>query len=173
MDLKSHIPVVADWPKPGVDFLDITGLLTHAPAFNHVVNQLSLWTRDQRPSSIVAIESRGFIFGAPVAKALGLPLALARKPNKLPGPVHTISYLTEYSEDSLAIKTNSEIGNRPCVIDDVIATGGTVAAVADLLSQHWSIKQISVAAVIALDFLPGIAALEAKGVRAHALIHYA
>lgn len=172
MDIKSHIPVVTDWPRPGVDFLDITGLLEHAPAFNHVVNQLSLWTRTQLPSSIVAVESRGFIFGAPIAKSLGLPLILVRKPHKLPEPVHTISYLTEYSQDSLAIKTDSKIGSRPCVIDDVIATGGTVGAVADLLSQHWSIELISVAAVIALDFLPGMSTLQTKNINVHALIHY-
>lgn len=172
MDLRSHIPVVPDWPKPGVNFLDITGLLTHAPAFDHAVNQLSVWIRGNQATSIVAVESRGFIFGAPVAKALGLPLVLARKPNKLPGPVHTVSYTTEYSQDSLSIKSASEVGHQPCVIDDVIATGGTVLAVAELLERHWHPEQILAAAVMALDFLPGMSALQTKGIRTHALLHY-
>lgn len=172
MDLRTHIPVVPDWPKPGVNFLDITGLLTHAPAFNHAVDQLIGWIRHNQATSIVAVESRGFIFGAPVANALKLPLVLARKPNKLPGPVHTVSYTTEYSFDSLAIKSSSEVGGRPCVIDDVIATGGTVLAVTELLERHWHPQQVLAAAVIALDFLPGMSALQTKSIRAHALIHY-
>jgi adenine phosphoribosyltransferase len=173
MDIKKYIPVVPDWPRPGVDFLDISGLLITPMAFNHVVNGMSQWVKHCHATSVLAVESRGFIFAAPIAKSLGLPMIMVRKPNKLPGQTHTVSYETEYSTDSLCIKTDAPVGARPCVIDDVIATGGTVLAVAQLAQQYWPVDRILAAAVIGLDFLPGLKNLQAAGIETHTIVDYA
>jgi adenine phosphoribosyltransferase len=172
MNLKNYIPVVPNWPKPGVDFLDITGLLNEPTAFNYSVNQLSLLVRQANASSIVAVESRGFIFASPVAKALGLPLIIVRKPNKLPGDVHTITYDTEYSTDSLSIKSNAPVGLTPYIVDDLLATGGTILATAQLLRDHFTVESISAGAVIGLDFLPGRNNLSVSNITVNTLINY-
>lgn len=173
MDIRAHIPVVPDWPRPGVNFLDVTGLLITPPVYNHVVNAMSLWVRQFEASSLVAVESRGFLFASPIAKALGLPLIMVRKPNKLPGPVYSVTYDTEYSTDSLSIKSDSPVGINPCIVDDLIATGGTVLATAGLLRQHFAPARIGCAAVIGLDFLPGRARLQEDHVQVHTLVDYA
>ena len=173
MDLKSHIPMVPNWPKPGVNFLDVTGILTKPQVYNHVINQLSLQVRRYEATSLVAIESRGFLFASPMAKSLGLPLIIVRKPNKLPGAVHTITYDTEYSTDSLSIKADSPVGARPCMVDDLIATGGTLLAAASLLTKHFNVTAVTSVAVIGLDFLPGRTKLQSSGIQTHTLVDYA
>ena len=101
MNLKNYIPIVDNFPKPGISFLDITGILENPEAFRHCVNMLSNWAEDS--TSIVAIESRGFPFAGAVAKELKLPLILVRKQGKLPRDTHSISYDTEYSTDTIEI----------------------------------------------------------------------
>ena len=173
MDIRAHIPVVPDWPKPGVNFLDVTGLLITPTVYNHVVNLMSLWVQQFGATSLVAVESRGFLFASPIAKALALPLVIVRKPNKLPGDVYSVTYDTEYSTDSLSIKTNSPVGTSPCIIDDLIATGGTVLATAGLLRQHFAPESVGCAAVIGLDFLPGRVNLQANDIEVYTLVDYA
>lgn len=173
MDIKSYIPIVPDWPQPGVNFLDITGILTRPQVFNHVINLMSLQVQQLAPTSVVAIESRGFVFASPIAKALGLPLILVRKPTKLPGAIYTTTYQTEYSTDSVSIKQDSPVGERPCIVDDLIATGGTVLATAKLLREHFEPQAITCVAVIGLDFLLGHSALELAGIRTHTVVDYA
>lgn len=173
MNLKDYIPVVPNWPKEGVNFLDITGLLNEPRAFNYSINQLSLIAKQSNASSIVAVESRGFIFASPVSKALGLPLIIVRKPNKLPGDLYTITYNTEYSTDSLGIKANAPVGDNPFVVDDVLATGGTILATAKLLRDNFNIKVVNAGVVIGLDFLPGYNRLIKDMINIRTLINYA
>lgn len=173
MDLKHSIPIVPDWPKPGVNFLDVSALLSDPRAFNSAVNQLSLLVQQSRASSMLAIESRGFLFASPVAKSLGIPLILVRKRNKLPGPVYTVTYDTEYSTDSLCIKADAPIGNLPIIVDDLVATGGTILATAQLIRQHWTVDGVCAAALISLDFLPGRTALSAADISLSTVINYA
>lgn len=172
MDIKSYIPVVKNWPKAGVNFLDVTGVLVQPRVFNHVINQLSMLTKLCQATSVVAIESRGFIFASPVAKGLGLPLILARKPNKLPRSVYHVDYDTEYSQDRLCVHQDSPVGSRPCIIDDVVATGGTLLAISRLLRDHYPVTEVSALCVVGLDFLPGQKLLQEAHVSTHVLTHY-
>ena len=109
-DLKKKIPIHKDWPKPGVNFIDINGILTDSLVYDTCITWLKDLAFQKPPTSIVAIESRGFLFGSPIAHALKLPLVIVRKPNKLPGELKTITYDTEYSTDSLSIQANAPIG---------------------------------------------------------------
>jgi adenine phosphoribosyltransferase len=173
MNLKDYIPVVSDWPKPGVNFLDITGLLNEPRAFNTVCQWLSTQASRARATSIVAIESRGFVFAGSLARSKELPLILVRKPNKLPGLVHTVTYDTEYSTDSLSIKANAPVGGRPFIIDDVLATGGTIMATTQLLRNNFNVSAVNAATVIGLDFLPGHNRLIQNKIDVQTLINYA
>lgn len=172
MNLREYIPVVPDWPRPGVNFLDITGVLEQPRAFAHCANWLSSQIRQFDATSIVAVESRGFPLAAVAAKALDLPLILARKKDKLPGPVWTQDYDTEYSRDSVSIKQSSPVGARPYIVDDILATGGTAEAVATLINSHWAVEQVACGVTIALDFLPGYKLLVAQGIHTDVLLHY-
>jgi adenine phosphoribosyltransferase len=173
MNLKDYIPVVPNWPKPGVNFLDITGLLNEPKAFNAVCQWLSIQARAVNATSIVAVESRGFLFAGSLARSHELPLVLVRKPNKLPGDVRTVTYNTEYSTDSLSIKSNAPVGSRPFIIDDLLATGGTILATAKLLRDNFDVEVVNAVAVIGLDFLPGHNRLIQDKIDIHTLINYA
>lgn len=172
MNLKDCIPVVADWPKPGVNFLDITGILENPRAFAQTTNWLTAQIRNFNASSIVAIESRGFPLAAVAAKALGLPLILARKKDKLPGEVFTQTYDTEYSQDSISIKKSSPVGARPYIVDDILATGGTALAVSKLLESNWTIDQTACGIVVSLDFLPGRHNINEQQIHLDTLLNY-
>lgn len=173
MDLKNYISIVPDWPKPGVNFLDMGGVLANPEAFQFCVNQIANRIRSCKATSVVAVESRGFVFASAACAVAGAPLYLARKSGKLPGHCRSINYTTEYSTDTIEIQSDSNVGSIPLIVDDVIATGGTISAVGSLLKQHWPVEQIYAAAVIALDFLPGVSRLNNHGIITHALIHYA
>jgi len=172
MDLKNCIPVVPDWPVPGVNFLDITGILENPRAFAQTTNWLTSQVRAFDATSIVAIESRGFPLAAVAAKALGLPLVLARKKDKLPGKVFTKTYDTEYSKDSISIKQSSPVGNRPYIVDDILATGGTALAAAELLKENWAIEQTACGIIISLEFLPGRQQLANNQIHLDTLLNY-
>lgn len=165
LDLKSQIPTFTDWPRPGVNFLDVGSLLA-APALMQQITQWFALTADiHRATSLVAVESRGFLFASPVSVYSQLPLILARKPNKLPGECVSIRYDTEYSQDCLEIQQHAPIGTRPLIIDDVLATGGTACAVAEMLVGHWRTESVAVATLIELDFLAGRRRLLNQGVQ--------
>jgi adenine phosphoribosyltransferase len=149
--MKKHIPVWPDWPIKGVNFIDITGILVRPDLFNQVIKWYINRVEEHDTTSIVAIESRGFIFGSAVASKTNLPLILVRKPNKLPGELKTVSYDTEYSKDSLSMQVDSPIGQRPYIIDDLLATGGTLLATEKLLDREHTRSGV----VINLSFLPG------------------
>jgi adenine phosphoribosyltransferase len=170
LEIKSLIVDVPDFPKPGIVFKDITPVLAHPAAFRSVVEQLAEHAADLRADAVLAIESRGFIVGAPLAQLLGVPLHLVRKRGKLPRAALTVRYELEYGFDHLEMHSDSiRTGGRYLIVDDVIATGGTAAAVANLVVQQGA----TVAAclfMIELTFLAGRAKL--AGVPVVSLITY-
>ena len=172
MNLKLIIPTIPNWPRPGVDFLDITPVLETPAAFTHCVEWLAKCAQETRATSLVAMESRGFPFAAAVAYQTNLPLILARKPNKLPRPVYANSYDTEYSTDTIEIKQTAQVGPRPIIIDDLLATGGTILAVAELLRKNFTVDQVTAAVVIDLKFLPGHDALTKNAIKLFSLEEY-
>ena len=136
MDLKAHIRDIPDFPKPGILFRDITPLLGNPAAMQYGIDQLAEQVTDYRADYIVGIESRGFIFGMPLAYKLGVGFAPVRKPGKLPAAVHAASYALEYGSDTLELHQDAfSTGSRVLIIDDLIATGGTAAATAELIEQ--------------------------------------
>ena len=153
MNLKSIITETPNWPSEGVNFLDITPILENPSVFDYCVDQFVGVAKTA--TSIVAIESRGFPIGAVLANRLGIPLVLVRKPGKLPGALYSESYTTEYSTDTLEIKQSANIGTHPMIIDDLLATGGTVNAVVTLLKKNFNPVSISCGVIINLSFLPG------------------
>ena len=172
MNLKSIIPVVPNWPKPGVNFLDITPILENSNAFSYCTEQIVKHIHSVNATSIVAVESRGFPFAAAAAHVSGLPMVLARKPNKLPGAVYQQSYNTEYSTDAIEIKQTAQVGSRPIIIDDLLATGGTIVAVAKLLRKNFTVDQVTAAVVIDLKFLSGHDVLDTNSIKLFSLEEY-
>ena len=174
MDLKQIIRTVDDFPKPGVKFLDVTSILENPEAFRRTVNWLIKLAAIYQIESIVAIDARGFIWGGAIANELRCPLHLARKPGKLPGNIVTNTYDTEYSTASLSMLKDVKIKGPVLVIDDILATGGTLNAVGEILESEFNIKpKNQVHAVIAnLDFLPGKKFLTSKGYIVENLLNF-
>lgn len=136
-ELRSHIRNIPDFPKPGIVFCDLTPLMGHGPSFAACVALLAERVAAHRPDIMVAVESRGFIFGAPVAAALGLGFAPVRKPGKLPWRTNQRTYDLEYGTDSLEMHADAvRAGSRVVILDDLLATGGTAAATADLVREQ-------------------------------------
>ncbi|MBB5225947.1 adenine phosphoribosyltransferase [Treponema ruminis] len=134
--LDKAIRRVPDFPKPGILFFDVTSILTNPPAFKHTIDRMVEIYSAKKPDAIAAVESRGFLFGAPLAEKLGIPLVLIRKKGKLPGEVYSASYALEYGEATIeAHKADIEKGKSYLVIDDLIATGGTLNASKNLIEQ--------------------------------------
>lgn len=136
MDLKSLIRDVPDFPKPGIVFRDITTLLSDAKALRYVVERMAVQCQDLRPDYIAGIESRGFMFGVPIAYQLDVGFAPVRKPGKLPAETHIAEYELEYGRDRLELHQDAfKPGSRVLIVDDLIATGGTAAATAQLVAK--------------------------------------
>lgn len=136
MDLKAHIRQIPDFPKPGILFYDISTLLAHAGAWRETVDRLADAVRAYRPDLLAAIESRGFIFAAPVAYKLGVGFTMVRKVGKLPGAVVSHAYDLEYGSDTLQVAEGLvPDGARVVLIDDLLATGGTAQASVQLLRK--------------------------------------
>ncbi|HWY23692.1 MAG TPA: adenine phosphoribosyltransferase [Nevskia sp.] len=170
VQIGSYVRAVADFPKPGILFRDITPLLADGPAFAAAIAQLADLIAPHRPDGLVAIESRGFIFGAALALKLGLPLLLVRKPGKLPRRTVSQDYQLEYGSDRVEMHAEDLIaGRRYAVIDDVIATGGTAAAAAALVEKQGGVVACC-AFLIELDFLRGRAHLGSRAVES--VLHY-
>ena len=161
---------VPDFPKPGIVFKDITPLLADAPLFLAVTNALSEPFEADGVTHVVGIESRGFIFAAPVSQRLGASFVPVRKPGKLPFTSERIEYALEYGTDVLEIHRDA-CGTRArvLVIDDVLATGGTAAATCALVEKVGG-EVLGCSFLMALSFLPGMVAL--KGRRVEVIVRY-
>lgn len=162
--LRSFIRDVPDFPRPGVIFKDITPLLEDPPAFALAVQALAARIAPTEPRGLLAVESRGFLFGAGAALELGLPLHLLRKRGKLPRASVAATYQLEYGEDRLELHADVIVpGNRYAVVDDLIATGGTASAASGLVERQGGTVACC-AFVIELEFLDGRARLNGRTV---------
>jgi adenine phosphoribosyltransferase len=165
MDLKEKIRTVEDFPKPGISFKDITTLLQEPQAFKVAVDQLIEIANEYDYDVIIGPEARGFIFSAPMAYAASKPLVLVRKPGKLPFDTVTYEYDLEYGKDALEIHKDAiKPGDRVLIVDDLLATGGTTRAVAELVEQLGA-KVSAIIFLIELSFLPGRETLKDYTVR--------
>ena len=162
--IRKAIRDIPDFPKPGIVFKDITPLLGNGPLFAKTINVLAERYRDQKIDTVLGIESRGFIIGAALAYKLGAGFCVVRKPGKLPYNTHSASYELEYGTDSLEIHIDAIPENaRVLITDDLIATGGTAAATAQLVSKLGG-EVVECAFVIELSFLKGRDKLQPYGV---------
>ncbi|NTV23825.1 MAG: adenine phosphoribosyltransferase [Nanoarchaeota archaeon] len=160
MDLKSHIRSVPDFPKKGILFYDITTLVKDAKAFKETIDQLYGLVKGKKYDKVAAIESRGFIFAAPLALMLGCGFVIIRKPGKLPAEVISQSYSLEYGKNTLEVHKDAiKPGERVLLVDDLLATGGTMEAAASLVEKLGG-KVETLLFVINLAFLPGAKRLE-------------
>ena len=146
MDLKEKIRVIEDFPKEGISFKDITTLIGDGEAFKYSIDKIVEHLKDKNVDLIVGPEARGFIFGVPVAYALGVGFVPVRKKGKLPAETVSVDYGLEYGNDTLEIHKDAiKKGQKIAIVDDLLATGGTIEAVAKLVEKVG-------AEVVALDF---------------------
>jgi len=146
MELKEKIRVIEDFPKKGISFKDITTLIADGEGLKASIDALANYLKDKKIDLVVGPEARGFIFGVPVAYALGVGFVPVRKPGKLPYDTITMKYDLEYGSDELQIHKDAiKPGQRVAVVDDLLATGGTIKAVADLVEEAGG-------QVVSLDF---------------------
>ena len=155
IDLRAHIRGIQDFPKPGILFYDISTLLRNGPAWQEAMRRLATIIAPYRPDMLAGIESRGFLVAAPLALELGVGFVMLRKPRKLPGPTVGLDYALEYGTDRIEIQKDAvEPGQRVVLLDDLLATGGTMAAAIGLLRQTGAVVPAA-AALIELTFLGG------------------
>lgn len=171
IELKRYIRSIPDFPKPGIMFRDITPLLAAPKAFQHVIDSLAAHFANSRVTSVLAAEARGFIFAAPLALTLKAKFVPVRKPGKLPFDTRSFHYELEYGKDSLEMHTDAvSSSDRVLMIDDLLATGGTMGACIKMVEQAGA-TVVGTAFLIELDFLSGRKRLAPYEV--FSLIHYA
>jgi adenine phosphoribosyltransferase len=154
-DFKEKIRVILDFPEPGIRFKDITTLLKDGPAFKEAILQLAESCRDKKVDVVVGPEARGFLIGAPLAYELGVGFVPVRKAGKLPGETFQSSYELEYGNDKLEIHLDAiKKGQRVLVVDDLLATGGTISTTIDMVKKLGG-EITGVAFLIELTYLPG------------------
>ena len=169
MDLKQHIRGVPDFPKPGILFYDISTLLRNADAWQVAMGRLAKAVAPARPDLLAGVESRGFLLAAPLASKLGCGFLMLRKPGKLPGRTVSLEYELEYGSDSLHIQADAiQPGQRVVVVDDLLATGGTLTAAIALLRKVGA--DVAAAAVI-IEIL-ALQGRQKLGVPTSALVTY-
>ena len=155
MDLKDHIRSIPDFPKPGILFYDISTLLRHEDAWQVAMGRMAKIVRAYQPDMVAGVESRGFLIAAPLALKLGCGFIMLRKRGKLPGPTIGLDYALEYGTDRIEIQADAVIpGQRVVVVDDLLATGGTMAAGIELLRMVGA-EVPAAATLIELTFLNG------------------
>ena len=170
MNLKLYIRDIPDFPIPGILFRDITPLLANPDAFTHVIEELKQKYIGRKIDAVVAIDARGFIFGAPLAISLKKPLILARKSGKLPGAILKSEYALEYGTNTIEIHKDALIeGHKILIVDDLLATGGTFAATASLV-ENAGAKVDSMVSIIEVKDLSGRKLLQ--GYEVFSLVEY-
>ena len=176
LDLKKFIRTVNDFPIDGIVFRDITSLIETPEAFVKTCNELTKITREFNADIVASIESRGFIFAGTIARDLGLPFVLARKPGKLPNETFQKSFDLEYVSTSIEIQKNTNInkGQKIVIVDDLVATGGTAIACAELLTENFNVsnEDILILSIIDLTELGGSALIKEKGFSIKTIIDY-
>lgn len=171
-DLRALIRTIPDFPKPGVQFRDVTSLLLDGAGFSVTTDRLAAIAATLKPDLIAAVEARGFIFGAVIAKALGIGILPIRKRGKLPGEKVGIDYALEYGTDRLEMHAHDLVpATRVLIIDDLIATGGTVLATTELVRSQGGVVAGALF-VVDLPDLGGAARLRAAGVETHSLMAF-
>lgn len=155
MDFREHIRVISDFPKQGISYKDVTTLLKNGEIYRSAINSLVEQIKPWQPDVIVGPEARGFLFGAPVAYAMGIGFVPVRKPGKLPANTIAETYALEYGFDSLEVHADAiRPGERVVVVDDLLATGGTMLATANLMKKIGA-DVIGMGFLIELSFLNG------------------
>ena len=176
LDVKRHIRNIDDFPIPGIKFRDITSLIESPETFKKTCVELTKITKGFSADQVVSIESRGFIFAGYVAADLLLPFVLARKPGKLPNETYIKNFNLEYGSTSIEVqkKTNIKKGQKIVIIDDLVATGGTAIACAELLTENFEIKKsnILILGVIDLPSLGGSNLIKDQGYNIMTLVSY-
>ena len=156
MHIESYIHTIPDFPKPGIIFRDFTPLLANGPAFRTLIDQFKQRYQEKRIDVVVGIEARGFVLASAIAYALGAGTVLVRKEGKLPHETHAQEYELEYGSSVLEISRDAfEQGQRILVVDDVLATGGTVGAALSLIQENFSVTVEELVFLMELDELKG------------------
>ncbi|MGO1120050.1 adenine phosphoribosyltransferase [Rhodovibrionaceae bacterium A322] len=169
MDLKDHIRSIPDFPKPGILFYDVSTLLAHPQAWHKAVEDLGDIITPYKPDILVGIESRGFLTAAPLALHLGTGFVMVRKKGKLPGACVDFTYDLEYGTDTIEIQADAiEPGQKVVVLDDLLATGGTLEATVELVRKVGG-DVVCAACIIELEFLKG---RDRVDVPIHTLVSY-
>lgn len=171
--VKSLIRTVPDFPIPGIRFRDVMGLVEDADGFRAATAALADRFRDEAPEVVVGIEARGFLFGVPVARELGVGFVAVRKAGKLPGEVRSVDYALEYGTATLEVQVAAPIGKgtRVLVIDDLLATGGSAGAAIELVRGLGG-AVVGAGFVVDLPELPGRGRVEGMGVEVFALCEF-
>ena len=160
LDLKDHISSVPDFPKPGILFYDVSTLLSHADAWQVAMGRMAKLISRHQPDILAGVESRGFLVAAPLALKLGLGFIMVRKKGKLPGPTTSYEYDLEYGSDTIEIQEDAlEKGQRVVLLDDLLATGGTMAASIELIKRMGG-NVVGTACIMELAFLNGRSKLD-------------
>ncbi|MCA1009788.1 adenine phosphoribosyltransferase [Halobacillus halophilus] len=160
MDYKEHIAIVENWPKEGIQFKDITPLMDNGPAFKSAVDDIVEYAKDKEIDIVVGPEARGFIVGCPVSYALEIGFAPVRKEGKLPRETIKVDYGLEYGSDILTIHKDAiKPGQRVMIVDDLLATGGTIEATINLVEQLGGVVA-GCAFLIELTYLDGRSKLD-------------
>ncbi|MDX9752514.1 MAG: adenine phosphoribosyltransferase [bacterium] len=170
MDLKSTFRIVPDFPKPGIQFVDITTLLLNPKAFQYAMDAMAEPYKGKSIDKVIAVESRGFIFGSPLALQLQAGLVLVRKPHKLPAETFSHTYALEYGQDAIEMHKDAvSPGETVVIVDDLLATGGTVEAAKKLLS-NMTCQIEGISFIVELPILGGRKKLEPVPV--HSLVTF-
>lgn len=176
LNLKKHIREIENFPIPGIKFRDITSLIETPESYSKTCKELTRITQKFSADLVVSIESRGFIFAGSVANDLLLPFVLARKPGKLPNKTYIKNFDLEYGSTSIEIQKNTNIkkGHKIVIIDDLVATGGTAIACAELLTENFNIKKsdILILCIIDLPDLGGSKLIINQGYNIDTLVSY-
>ena len=169
--LKTIISDIPDFPKPGILFKDITPLLADPASYKSVIDALKERYADKKIDAVAGIEARGFVFATALGYALGAGVVVIRKPGKLPYKTFKQTYSLEYGDDAIEIHQDAfQPGQNIILIDDVLATGGTMAATTSLIQNNFKVNLVEVAFILELDFLNGREKL--KGLPIHSMLNF-